>query len=653
MRRAGAAPAESSPVTSIAESATRGGRLADAVVSAPALGTMLALLTWPVTSPVPTVGTDPSWVAGLYMGVGRGIQFGADFVFTYGPLGFLEQPALYDSGLWIVSVLYRAIVYIALATALVWVARRTLPLPLAFLAVYALLVIGYLEASAVLLAFVVCLGTLWELPGAGNRFLLPVGGAVLSATELLGKVNFGLAILAICLLTLAVLPDRRRGLGLFAIVFLASSMALWLLAGQSLAAAPDFVTNEIQILAGYSSAMVSDISRVGWQRPAAVAAGFFLLGATAFFTRRDPPARRFGAIAIVAVFAFAMFKQCFVRQGLGNTSDFFPLMAGAALVIAARAPRPVGRLPSGAPAAIFLAPLAVLVVVASPTPSFWEALRPTDHVEDLRRDLRALASPTDRHRLREEGVRRMRATYRLDPKTLALLRGRQVAVEPWEIGVAWAYGLDWQPLPVIQDYLAYTSDLDQLNTDALAGSGRPTAILRQNSAAFPGYEATIDDRFSGWDPPAASRELLCRYRPVGVTPVWQVLYPSHERCGPSRLLRRVTAPTGRPVAVPAAPAGTVVYVRVHGIGVEGLEAVRNLLYRARERWVTVDDGARWRLVPGTATDGMVVRAAPGVDFPAPFALSPQAHSLSFELEGSNRQIELDFYAQPVAPAPGR
>ena len=585
------------------------------------------------------------------MALGNGLQFGAELVFTYGPLGFLEQPALYDSGLWMAAILYRAAIYAALANALLWAARRWLPLLPAAALVYGLLVIGYLEAAAVLLTFVVCAASLADGLPARSKYLVPVGGGILGAVEVLAKLNFGLTIVGLCLIALLGARQRRLTLPLFAGVFLSSLLFAWVLAGQSLANIPAFASNGLEVLSGYSQAMAANVSEVAWQRPYAVGAILLLVGAAAAAAVGRPRPRQLALVALAALFGFAMFKQGFVRQGLGSGSDYFPLMTAAALALCWQLPIRVRRLPPHTPAVLLLAPLAVLTVAALPRPSVREALKPEDHLEFFRQDLRALVSADERQRLRERGMASMTSTYQLDETTLALLRGRKVDVEPWEIGAAWAYDLEWQPLPVLQDYQAYTEGLDSLDVAALTSGDRPTAILRENTAAVSrGADSTVDDRLMAWDPPDAWREILCRYRAVRTTPRWQVLYSIGDRCGKERLLRATKSKTGAVIRVPSSPPASIVFARVRGLGVEGLETMRTFLYRARERWADLNGARSVRVVPGTLEDGLILRAANGTDFPAPFALAPGARTLSFRLADAQRPIEVSFYAQRVMPS---
>lgn len=618
------------------------------VLSTPFLGALIALLAWPIVSAVPGGGPDASWVAGLYMGLGDGLQFGTEFVFAYGPLGFLEQPVLYDSGLWVVSLLYRTAIYVALAIALLWAARLSMPLLVAAAAVYALLAIGHLEAAALLLTFVLCVAGLSRIAPAWYPLALAIGGGLLGAIELLAKLNYGITVIALCLIALLGMSDRKRSLPVFGGTLIGGVFLLWLLAGQAPGNLGAFATNSFQVLSGYSEAMGVNVSDVEWQRPWAVAAVILLVGAAVLAGREEPPARRIALVALTLAFGFLVFKQSIVRQGLGNAQDFFPLMLGAGLGLSWRLLDKVPRLPSHAGVVGVLAPLAVLTVVAFPGSSLSRALAPGDHAEFLGEDVRALFSPDERRELSRQGREAMRSSYLVDRETLALLRAKEVAVEPWEVGAAWAYDLRWHPLPVIQGYQAYTPELDELNAEALSGSDRPAAILRHNPAAFGDTgTASIDDRYPSWDPPAAARAMLCNYRPVRTTRRWQVLYPSADRCARPRLLRRATAKTEEEIQVPPPPPGSIVFARVEGLGVEGAEKLRAFLYRARARWAAVNGDTSWRLVPGTLGDGLLLRADDRIDFPAPFALAPQARTLSFRLAGSERQIEVEFYAQRI------
>jgi hypothetical protein len=225
-----------------------------------------------------------------------------------------------------------------------------------------------------------------------------------------------------------------------------------------------------------------------------------------------------------------------------------------------------------------------------------------------------------------------------------------VAVEPWEIGAAWAYELDWQPLPVFQNYSAYTPALDRLNSEAVEDPDGPERILRDDTQVvvpeFPGPD--LDGRFPGWDPPEQARAVLCNFVPLYSDELWQVLGRVPDRCGPPRELGSISAAAGAAVTVPAPGPDEVVFVRIGGAGVGGLEWLQTFLFHAGSRHLVVNGTARYRLVPETAGDGLLMRAAAGVVEPGPFSPLPEATTIA--VEGGADQLTYDFYAMRVSPA---
>lgn len=629
-------------------------RISKAALSTPALGALIGLLTWPISSIAPGVGPDPSWVTGLYLAFEHGFHFGTEVVFTYGPLGFLEVPGLQDSGMWMLAFAYQAFIHMAVAISLLWAARRALPLALAVALCYLMLVIGSIGGAIGLVAFIWCIVVLSDRAPSFAQPLVVFGGGSIAAIELLGKANTGIAVFAFCAIAVLGTGERRRDLAWFAAIVLGGFIALWFGSGQALSNLPDFVSNSYQVVSGYSIAMSNDVGEVAWQRGYALAAIALLLVAAAIATRRDPLPRRVASLALVALFSYFNFKQGFVRQGPGGGFNFFILMLGGAIAIAWRLPRKLGSLPSRLPAVLLIAPMIALAIATLPTP-FLTSLKPGDHVTSLREQLHAFVSSSERNRIRDEARAAMLATYKLGPHILRLIGDRPVHIDPWEIGVVWAYGLNWRPLPVFQDYTAYTPALDRLNADALESPSGPSRILRQNAKLFvPNIpDSSIDGRYSAWDPPAASLAMLCNYSAVFTTERWQVLDRVPNRCASPRRIETVKTETDREIAVPLAPhRDEIVFARIHGAGVEGLEKLRSTLYRARQRTVTLDGYAVWRLVPETAGDGLIMSAPAAVDYPRPFQLPMDAHSLSVQIQGATpRPIEVEFFAQRVRPRP--
>lgn len=378
-----------------------------------------------------------------------------------------------------------------------------------------------------------------------------------------------------------------------------------------------------------------------WQAPVALIVLVALIAASAAGAYREARARGC-AVVVVALAAFVVFKEGVVRLEPNHVAIYF---ASAAMLWLA--------IPWGASRRIALSGALVLGAVSlhAVLPSGF-GLDPIGNISSAGGAAKTLVSSGRRQDLTDSGRLAMRSIYRLDPASLAELRGHSVEIDPWEIGVAWAYGLDWDPLPAFQSYVAYTGPLDDLNSDELVGGAAPERILRENSNLIdPNFpDDAIDARYAGWDPPRENREILCHYAPMRTTQRWQVLGRVPDRCGEPRPAGSVDAAWGEAVDVPAPHPGEMIFARIHGAAVSGLEKLRSFLYRSSLRYATIDGGAAtYRLIPGTAADGLMLRASPSLVEPAPFARIPQAETIA--LSGRDGELTYEFFRVSVRMAP--
>jgi hypothetical protein len=612
-------------------------RLPPVLTSTWTLGALVAIASWDVVFGTPSSGLDPSWTAGMSMAAHLGLDFGSQVIWTYGPLGFLQLPYTYYSDLAVLSFLWRAVLLLAYCLSLIWALRRSFGAPIA-VGVTFITVIALSSTFTVLIPPAVwCLAALAKDPPPFAPRLVSVGGGAFGALECLVRLSYGPTILLMCAATLLFLPGRRRELTIFAGAAVAVFAVLWFATGQAVGNFLDFARSAAEVVFGYSEAMGADGADDVYV-PLAIFTSILLVAASALTS--TPGRYRVAAGVVMALPAFSLFKEAVVRYDEPHVAVFF---ATAAPLFMAIPWRGASRL-VGVPALIAVGALALETAPALTQRDF----NPMTHVRSFATDVRTLLSPARREAVVAGGRLALAIQYRLDRRTVSLLRGQGVHVDPWEAGVVWAFGLDWKPLPVFQDYQAYTSELDAKNADVLRSDTGPDRILRANVPHLqPDYETSaIDGRFPAWDPPEAAIAMLCHFSPLGTTGRWQVLGRTPNRCGRPRPLRSVDSEYGRTIPVPPAAEGEAVFARIHGAGVSGLEKLRSLLFRARFRFVVVNGRAAWRLVPATAADGLIMSVPRAADFPGPgFALSPGARTLS--LSGGSGPLRVDFYAMPV------
>ncbi|MGN6258469.1 MAG: hypothetical protein ACTHN3_12090 [Solirubrobacterales bacterium] len=605
-------------------------------------GLAVALLGWRVGMNPPAPGLDASWNAGLAMAAHDGLQFGHEVVFSYGPLGFLQSPYVWFSELGVLAFLFSAGVYVAFALALVWALQRSLPLLVSAVVAFVLIAVLPLLEFSLLLAVLVSLALLEEERQGRVLDAFVVAGAGFAAIEALVKLSTGPVIFVVFLLALVGARAGRLRIAAYLVLFAVELVALWLLAGQSLGAIPDFLANTKEIVSGYSGAMIREVDVAHWKVVvASIAAALTtvaLVVACAAGRFRDRRALVCGA-ALMALAAFAVFKEGVVRTDAGHLSLYF----SAACVLWIAIPRGRGRWPW------LLAGAAAIALAGVPVrpPGLPTDLNALDNVKYASEQARNLFSPGRRADLIAAGRARMKGVYRLDPATRAALRGRTVAIEPWEAGVAWAYELDWKPLPVFQDYSAYTAGLDRLNAEAAESAAGPQRILRENPLlVFPEFPTQdLDSRLNDWDPPEQQRAVLCNFVPLHTTERWQVLGRVPDRCGEPRPAGAAEAGDGEAVAVPAPRPGEVVFVRIHGAGVGGLERISTTLFHAAVRRLVVNSSQSYRLLPETAGDGLLLRGAGAFAGGGPFSPVPQARTVA--VSGAGDGLRFDFFRMRV------
>lgn len=608
------------------------------------MGALLAIVSWNVVFGFPRPSLDASWEYAIYAAAHRGLHFGTDIVFTYGPLGFLNKPTLWYGDLAALAFVYQAALHILLCVTLVYSLRRQIGLIAAALVGFVVVVIAPSTDVPAVLAAAWCLAALSHDPPPFALWLVTIGGAVLGAAETLVEARPGPVIVAICVITLLIRERSRRHLGIFFGCLLVFGAALWFASGQTLANAPDFVSNELQILTGYSEAMgVPANGRIWLALPIALV---LVAGAVAILA----PVRRLqlGAGLVVGLVCFSLFKEGFVRADSGHTPIFFgsvlALVAASSLL---RDRRSLAVL-------TVLAGLVAINLALRPRPPL-STFDPVQRVNQAYIQLHTLTSPRHRDVIEVFAAAFMAADYRLPASAIKLLRGHTVHLDPWDTAAAWAYHLDWDPAPVFQGYSAYTSSLDRLNARALSASRGPQRILRENTRVVDIYHETaaIDGRLGVWDPPGEALAMMCNYEPQLTTGSWQVLARVSDRCGAPHLVSSISAPPGQTVTIPAAGNGQAIFARVHGMAVSGIEKVQTLLFRANVRHALINATERVRIVPGTAEDGLLFDLAPKSDFPAPFALSPHVRTISFT--GTSGPYRVDVYRMSVTPigkAPG-
>ena len=590
----------------------------------------LALATWPVASVRPQATLDDSWRVALQLAAAHDLGFGRDILFTYGPLGFLSTPLVVSVWPGALALAYTAAAQIALAAVILAAAVRVygwlLGAAAAFVALGLLGQPVLLSETAVVLAFFATVWVLERDEPTRHAWLVPAGG-VLAAFELLVKLNGGIVCLVLFALAAWRLPPGRARAELTLLgSFAAALVVLWVASGNALGELPAWLRESASVVTGYTGAMAYEApGRLG----AYAWAGVLLAGGAAALAaqaRRLPPARALLLALAGLVYAYAYFKEGFVRHDPHDLLFFSALGAGALAFSWA------GRVRWAGAALVAVAAAATLA-----TPEIGIAQwNPIAHARDAARNVRDLASSGA---AATDARSAMRAQLGVPAAELRLLRGHTVDIVPYEAAAAWAYGLRWQPDPLLQWYMAYNATLDRFNARALASRGAER-ILREAGNA-------VDGKVTQFEAPATYLALVCHYRQLAADGKWEVLARSRNRCGPRRLLERVGARSGETVHVPRGRPDELVYARLSLPRSFGIELETAFFKPIRLPRIELD-GENFRFIPATATDPLVLRIPRTGGFSAAFG-GAESHD-SFRLLRVPSPYRIEFDAVSLAPA---
>jgi hypothetical protein len=639
--------------------------------------TAVTVLNWPGWLQI-RPGLDPSWQAGLAVGFTHHLQWGPQLDFTYGPYGFAGFLEPFYRSTAFIAVCFAFVITWALAYLVVAGVRQYsvgqysgrqyslgrypagqhwagqygagqhwagMYWGVAVGAVVAWVVVwlSWAEARPADFACVTGLGLalcLLEARTPALRANLAVALGALAGFAVLVKFNSGLIVAGLLIVALVGADGPRRerlragGLGVAAVV--AVFALAWVAAGQSFANLAGFGRASVSLLVGYGTAMAGGLHRpsIAWLALSIVlVAG--LVFASAFWSRT--PRKRLAALAMLAGWGWAEVKEGFV------SGNHFPLFFRVVLVAVALAAlvRPPPAIYAGG-----LALAAGITLLAVNTPVF----EPVAGIRSFGTTLMDIAQGGRFARLTATDRSRLLKDEPLPASALAMLRGRTVAIEPWEDMVAWADpGLRWDPEPVVQSYSAFTPYLDHEDAAFLSSARAPERIL------YWPVRTGFDSRDPAMDPPSTTEAIFCHYTQLALVDPWQVLGRVPDRCGPAVTVGQVDVHFGQPVTVPRVPGKMV--VASFTLSTPLVANLEGDLLKPPDTYLIAweGDGKRvtYRFVTGTAADDHIVSVPASLGYSAAFTPAG-IHRLEISgagWKGGQGSVKVVFRAMSLAPGP--
>jgi hypothetical protein len=563
----------------------------------------------------------------------NGMVFGKDVLFSYGPLGYLFYPFALNTTLWIQAVIFRASLHAMFYLFLLILVLRNGARPfdavlIAFSAtiVEATIQIAYLLAAVILVCAVL-------LITEKHYTLFPLLSG-LGATAPFFKADIGMA----SLLTTVVGASwiYFRGNRRVALLSLTTWFSVFLVAGaaltRSIESLDSFVAGSYQISIGYGPAMY--FPGPLWQE----FVGILAITALGLILIRELWIKRLSPITVLSLgFLFLALKEGFVRQDPGHVIIFFGAWA---LFFGLLQLREQNRLIRKGCFLILVLLLASEALTFLPYAGTWLP-GGTYSATNLAQTVELVSNPADPSRMFSSSLLRTRNQYSLSKATVAELDGHSVDIFPWDVAIAPAYGMTWDPRPVFQSYQAYTSYLDELNSRHFLSSNSPEFVL---------YRAeSIDDRYPLFDEPLTLLALACNYESTGFDGVYMILHRVGNHCGSPQAIQTFESTFGATIQIPSNESGfTLAEVRLQ---YSLIGSLRSLLYKPIPAYIELrfSDGAGgvFRFLPENAGDGLMVSAIPSSLFGGEIRQIHAFRLLTDVVYGFDPNISVTFVRIPV------
>ena len=470
---------------------------------------LLTILPW---QPVGySYNLDESWASAVHIAFRDKIQFGKDFVDTYGPYGFLRVARYYFPETYSYAFGFSCLIAIAAWAGLFRLVRHCVSLGNG--AVYWLIPLLWFFPNNDLLidSFQFPLLTLpLVLYFYVSRKVTPALVLTLINASLSSLTEHNYLLLAIAFVSLITIDEvvNLKRIPRVVSIYLAFMWIFWMFAAQDIANVPAYIVNSLEVIKGYSASMGTpgELKEVLFY---IFSTGVFLLlvGAIEWMNRRW-----WGILPTLGLAAafFVIFKGAFTRhdshalQAVFSTTPIMLIFTAVLWSSIKKNWRISKRIKL--PLFSFLGAVALSMVIMSSLIfknylgygyGVYAFKAATHTLKTLPQVARVLTGREDFVAVAEQARAAVRGANILPP-----ISGT-VDLYPNETATVFAYDLEYQPRPTVQSFSAYTSKLARLNAEHLTQPNAPENILFDLKP--------IDGRLASFEDGLSWLEILTRY----------------------------------------------------------------------------------------------------------------------------------------------
>jgi len=449
----------------------------------------------------PGTGLDPSWMLAMNAAFLRGMIFGKEVIFTYGPLAFLSTRVI-DQQMAIVLVFYDLFIACSLAFFFLQILQKAASkIEIAVVTGVILTTKHALFSYPTATAFTLFLTWLFYFTHAKKPFALAMAGFA-GLILFFIKINYGFITITLFLLFIAwqfIWGKMHLGVALWnlALFFLVLGFGCFLLKVDFIG----YLTYGFEIIAGYNDNMA--IPHANNFKPLlnVFVIGFGFVGLLIFhFKKLILEPQKIFCVLAVALCLFLLWKNSFTRY-----NGFYALgFTFCAPLVLAAFYRYNGIVPSSQAFVLLMTSLVLPISILVGGEMIWGRKEiigqlPLNYTKQI---VDALGA-TPRH---HEDIQKLR---KLPPRILEKLGNSTVEIMPSDISLAYLNDLNYTMRPIPQSYSAYTEKLDKKNADFFLSTAAPEFILFVATGL-----TAIDGKHGFWDESNTKKAILARYNLV-------------------------------------------------------------------------------------------------------------------------------------------
>jgi len=465
---------------------------------------------------IPGLGIDPSWQIALNMAVRKGFVFGKDFIFTYGPLGFLETHlgmGIPYGNLWVF------LFEISLTGVILLIVSRLLkenhaPLDyiILFFAVYNLSYVGVSFIIAVIILFFL-LQNIKKI----NYYSLTLV-SVLLIIQFFIKPSTALYFFAIFLFTILYI-SIFKGVKRVLVYPLGIGVIIYFLSRPLNVDLSGYLTTTFYLSSTYSDT-VNGLFFNKYEIVLFLASALififslFIIMIIKFFKAKEQDIIL--KSVIVLLFFYFLFKQSYVRFDL-HLINFWGVALMVVLIFRNHTSHLINRFSEYIYILIFVISISAFSFLSRLLNNKYPFPLPVNYFTELM--VPQIAS---------RQFKETQSLVKLPNSILNIIGNNSIDAIPWDISSIYFNKLNYRPRPIIQSYITSSKILNTYNLNYYKKKNSSEFILFENRA--------IDNRYPFWSESLVKQLLISDYKPVDSLFVWKAGKDT------SFLLKKRTAP---------------------------------------------------------------------------------------------------------------